>query len=78
MDLLGTIFSGGLIHIWGSSEYLQHRNNISGIDSKLSIVSMFVLRKPSHSTQLNMFLIILFVCFFNKNMSNVLSFNGIY
>ncbi len=34
MHLLGTIFSGGLIHIWCSSEYLGQQNGVCGIESK--------------------------------------------
>lgn len=34
VHLIGTIFSGGLIHIWFSSEYLWQKDGVCGTESK--------------------------------------------
>lgn len=34
LHLIGTIFSGGLIHIWFSSEYLWQKDGVCGTESK--------------------------------------------
>ncbi len=38
VHLFGTIFSGGLIHIWSSGEYLGQQDGVCGIESKLTRV----------------------------------------
>ncbi len=51
INLLGTIVSCGLIHIWCSVEYIQKRDGVCGIDSKTT-VPMFIEMKE-HVTQCN-------------------------
>lgn len=46
MSLLGTIHSDELIHICCSSEYLRYQDGVCGIESKETIVCVFmVMRK---------------------------------